>query len=146
MTAAHEAVLRLLYRSLGHIDDVVMRRGATAPGEYGDVEFASRTITVDHGLDFDEWVRTTAHELTHLERGAPWESELEQDELAVAEQTARVLVPPEALPSILEAARPAVIAAELKVDEPTVKLALRLAREDRDAAAHEYANSEGGIA
>ncbi|MEV8439254.1 hypothetical protein AB0425_17905 [Actinosynnema sp. NPDC051121] len=146
MTAAHEAVLRLLYNSLGHVDDVVMRRGATAPGEAGDIEFPSRTITVDHGLDFNEWVHTTAHELTHLNRGAPWEDELEQEERIVAEETARVLVPPEALPAILEAAKPAVIAAELKVDEPTVKLALRLAYEDRDAAAREYANSEEGIA
>lgn len=143
MTSAHRAVLRQLFDCLARRDDIVIRRGEAAPGEYGDVEFDTDTITVDRRLDFELWVQTMAHELVHLGRGPCEYGDEEFEEQVVAEETAKLLVPPDMLPSILEAAKPAKIAAALEVDESTVRLAIDLTRKERNDAARAAALTDG---
>lgn len=147
MTAAHTAVLRKLYDCLNLVD-VALHRGEPAPGEFGDTEFAGLvdTITVDADLGFEQWLHTFAHELVHVGRGPCLIQDQRAEERRVAEETARLLVPPDHLPAILEAAKPAKIAADLGITEEAVELAIELARRDNETAAPDSADTEGGIA
>ncbi|GAA1281920.1 ImmA/IrrE family metallo-endopeptidase [Saccharothrix xinjiangensis] len=146
MTAAHSAVLRLLFDCLDHQTDVVIRRGVAAPNELGDIEFGTNTITVDRTCDFPQFVHTLAHELVHFERGPGDIGDERAEEQRVTEETARLLVPDEVLPSILEAAKPDRLAAELQVDEATVRLAITLTRQEREAAARAEPTTDEGTA
>jgi hypothetical protein len=134
MTVAHTAFARLLYDNLDHLADIVLRRGVMPDDEDGDVEFATRTVTANHDLDFPDWVATVTHELVHLNRGPGWNDQVDAEEAEVREETARLLVPRSVLPSILEAANPTRVAAEQGVDEQTARTAIELARMDRDEA------------
>jgi hypothetical protein len=122
---------QLLVAVLDQGQDVVIRRGCLPAHELGCVEFDSRTITISRTATAAQARTTLGHELRHLLRGPFPEDEEMIEEMLVEEETARAMVPREALPPILEAADPYVVAEELGIDVATARLGISLAMRDR---------------
>jgi hypothetical protein len=127
MTAAHHALIAQLLAIMRRVPDLTLRFGPVQPDELGEVEFEPRIVTIAEGATDEEAVTTLMHELVHLRRGPGLLGQEETEEALVREETARRLVPREALPAILGAANTGRIAAQLGVDEPTVQLRIALA-------------------
>ncbi len=130
MTAAHHALAAQLLAAMRRFPDVTLRFGPVPIDEHGEVEFGPRIVTIAEGAGDAEAVTTLMHELVHLLRGPGLVGQEDIEEAMVQEETARLLVPREVLPAILEASNPKRIAAQLGVDEPTVQLRIALARGD----------------
>lgn len=130
MTAAHTAVLQHLMTLLNETPDVALRIGTLEAGQLGHLHFDTRTITIADTADTAQFASALAHELEHLRRGPSYADpdDIAQDERAVAEATARLLVPPSELPP---GSDPHQIAHHYGVDIRVARLSVELARLER---------------
>lgn len=139
MTCVHTCLLTHLCNLLDRLHSITIKRGDTAPDELGSVEFDARLITISRTATAGEFRATLAHEMVHLLRGPTYVDEEEAEERIVDEETARMLVPADALPAILEATNPVELAARFGVDVATAELGIELARRDRQESTEDVA-------
>jgi uncharacterized protein DUF955 len=113
------------WSALSELDDVRLVIADLPRHRRGQIEFATRTITLHRSLDPAERRCTLAHELVHLERGPVLVRQTRREEQVVAAIAARRLVPLAALTAGLRWTHdPAQLADDLGVDERTVRLRL----------------------
>lgn len=109
-----------------------VRLGDLGTNILGEVDFATRVITINHAVTPGQFRSTLTHELVHLRRGPCYEGREDREEELVAMETAALLVPPEMIP--LDA-HPRAIAELFGVDEDLARIAIRMARQRRGGAA-----------
>src|SRR5687768_12532490 len=142
MTCAHRCLLNQLLAILDALpeDDALRIRRTHLPADVlGDVDFDTHEIRIADTATTPEFRATLAHELVHIQRGAYYPSETDDEEALVEATAARLLVPRDHLPAILEAADPHQVADELVVDLHTATLGIALARADEQAVQSEGA-------
>ena len=111
------------WAALSQLDDVRLVIADLPRYRRGQIEFATRTITLHRSLDPTERRCTLAHELVHLERGPTLVRLTPREERVVSAIAARRLIPVEALAACLRwTDDSAVLADELGVDERTVRI------------------------
>lgn len=110
---------------------ITVRLGDLGSNVLGEVEFASRLITINRAVTPGQFRATLAHELVHLRRGPCYEGREDHEEELVTMETATLLVPPELIP---RGASPAVVAELFGVDEDLARTAIRLAQSKRGVA------------
>lgn len=132
MARIGRSILYLFHRVLTG-GGVTLRRGVVPCEERANVEFDSRMVTISD--DCSRRVSNVAliHELVHLDRGPCYVGDEAHEEQLVQEITARILVPRECLPGILETVDLARVADELDVPIEVVRLGVALAIRDRIA-------------
>jgi hypothetical protein len=132
MTCAHHCLLTQLCRLLDQVGEhgIHLRRALLPTDQLGEVEFATNMITISTDASPPESRVALVHELVHLMRGPAYVDEVAHEEQTVREITARLLVPRNYLPAILEASDPHQVAAELAIDLPTATLGIQLAVAD----------------
>jgi hypothetical protein len=129
------------WRALGECEGVRLVV-ADLPGTLrGQIDFATRTITLHPRLLPVERRCTLAHELVHLERGPVLVRLTPREERIVATIAARRLLPIEALADALRwSDDPHVLADELAVDVRTVRVRLATLSDDERAFVHNRLN------
>lgn len=131
MTAAHSALVTLLCVTLGRLPDLRLRRDAIEPDLLGLTDFDQRTVTIARDASVPVFAATLTHELQHLRRGPCYVGDEEAEERRVDEDTARLLVPQDLLPAVLDRVNPAHLARDLGIDLDTARRAIQLALRDR---------------
>lgn len=101
-------------------------QGTTHDGGLGEADHDTTTITVSPIAGRGERNCAILAGLLHLQRGA--NGDRNTDETSVREAVARLLVPRQELPAILDTADPDEVAHRLHVDLPTARLGIALAR------------------
>lgn len=101
-------------------------RGTTHDGGLGEADHETTTITISPAADRGERNCALVACLLHLQHGA--RGDRDTDEQRVREEVARLLVPRQELPAILDTADPTEVAHRLHVDLPTARLGIALAR------------------
>lgn len=110
------------WRALRQRPDVTMEITDLPPGVLGVTAYRSRTIFIARDLLQAERRAVLTHELIHLERGPCCPLHEGRDEAAVEVETARRLVPLDALvAALLWSQNEAELAEELWVDEAVVR-------------------------
>lgn len=100
--------------------------GATHDGGLGEADHETTTITVSPTANRGERNCAILASLLHLQHGA--RGDRDDDERDIHEEVARLLVPRQELPAILDTADPDEVAHRLHVDLPTARLGIALAR------------------